>query len=195
MFRRTFLAMFSLLAAPVPRAADKDQDEAIWRRLKQGGHIILLRHALTDEGIGDPPGFRLGACSTQRNLSATGREDARQVGAAFRNRDIPLGPILSSRWCRCIDTAQLAYGRVEPAPMLDSMFGEPGAVRAPKIRQVMAYIAAYKQPGNLVLVTHDANIRAMTGEAVAAGAMLVTVPGQSRLEVVARLAAHGRRAK
>lgn len=189
MYRRVFLAALSLLAAPLVWAADNTGDEA-WQRLKAGGQVILMRHALTDEGISDPPNFLLGDCSTQRNLSATGRDDARAAGAAFRSHEIPIGPVLSSRWCRCLDTARLAFGRVEPAPMLDSMFEEPAAARERKIRQVLAYVAAYKQPGNLVLVTHDGNIRAMTGESVAAGAMLIVTPGKSRLDIVARLNAH-----
>lgn len=191
MYRRTFLFTLSLLAVQMAWAADPAGDEPTWRRLKEGGNIVLMRHALTKEGISDPPNFLLGDCSTQRNLSGTGRDDAREIGAAFRSREIPLGPVLSSRWCRCVDTARLAFGRVEPSPMLDSMFEEGAAARAPKIRQVMAYVAAYKQRGNLVLVTHDANIRAMTGESVAAGAMLIVVPGKSGLEIVARLTAHG----
>lgn len=183
--------MLSLLAAQSAWPADAAANEAAWRRLKEGGNIILMRHALTDEGISDPANFVLGDCSTQRNLSGTGRDDARAIGAAFRSRGIPLGPVLSSRWCRCVDTATLAFGRVEPAPMLDSMFEEAGPARARKIRQVMDYVSAYKQPGNLMLVTHDANIRAMTGESVAAGAMLIVSPGKSGLEIVARLSAHG----
>jgi phosphohistidine phosphatase SixA len=192
LYRRTFLATLSLLAAQVAWAADNASDEA-WRRLKEGGHIILMRHALTDEGISDPPNFRLGDCSTQRNLSATGRDDARAIGAAFRSHEIPLGPVLSSGWCRCTDTAKLAFGRAEPAPMLNSVFEEAAPARTRKNRQVMAYVNAYKQPGNLVLVTHDANIRAMTGESVAAGAMLIVLPGKSGFEIVARLNAHAPR--
>lgn len=192
MYRRTFLATFSLLAAQLTGAADNADNEAAWRLLKEGGHIILMRHALTDEGISDPPTFRLGDCSTQRNLSATGRDDAREIGAAFRSQQIALGPVLSSRWCRCVDTARLAFGRVEPAPMLDSMFEEAAAARTRKLRKIMSYVNAYQQPGNLVLVTHDVNIRALTGESVAAGAMLIVLPRKSGLEIVARLSAHGR---
>lgn len=191
MYRRAFLISLSLLAAQPAWTAEDAGDEVTWRRLKEGGNIILMRHALTDEGISDPPNFALGDCSTQRNLSGTGRDDARAVGAAFRSREIPLGPVLSSRWCRCVDTAKLAFGRAEPAPMLDSMFEEAAPARARKIAQVMSYITAYKQPGNLVLVTHDGNIRAMTGESVAAGAMLIVTPGKSGLEIVARLKALG----
>jgi phosphohistidine phosphatase SixA len=54
---------------------------------------VLMRHAATDPGAGDPPGFRLDDCATQRNLSAAGREDARRVGNAFRAHRIPVARV------------------------------------------------------------------------------------------------------
>ena len=159
MLRRCVLALLVLLAAPLALA-----DNDLWQRLQSGGYILLIRHAATDPGIGDPPGFRLAACATQRNLSAEGRRDAAAIGAAFRARSIPLGPVLSSRWCRCLDTARLAFGRVEGAPMLDSIFQESEAAGRARTREVLARIASWRQLGtndNLVLVTHDVNIRAL----------------------------------
>jgi phosphohistidine phosphatase SixA len=63
-----------------------------------------MRHAVTTPGVGDPAGFRLDDCSTQRNLTDAGREDARRVGGTFRTRGIPVGRVLSSPWCRCLET-------------------------------------------------------------------------------------------
>src|SRR5262245_46357588 len=80
-------------------------DEALWSLLKGGGQVILLRHALTDPGVGDPEGMNLEQCSTQRNLNDEGRRHARELGAAFRQYGVPVGRVLSSPWCRCIDTA------------------------------------------------------------------------------------------
>ena len=114
MHRRHFLAA---LLTPAPCAYSAD---AIWSLLQSGRNVILMRHAATVPGIGDPPGFKPGQCSTQRNLSDAGRAQARRIGAAFRQHGVPLGAVLSSSWCRCIDTAQLAFGRVQPAAMLDS---------------------------------------------------------------------------
>src|SRR5207247_2594884 len=72
--------------------------------------------------LGDPPGFRLDECSTQRNLSEEGRAQARRVGAAFAARGIPIGRVLSSQWCRCLETARLAFGGAAPWPALNSFF-------------------------------------------------------------------------
>ncbi|KFI05273.1 histidine phosphatase family protein [Massilia sp. BSC265] len=188
MLRRRFLAVSALLAGGRLAAADRD----LWQRLHEGGYVLLIRHAPTHPGVGDPPGFRLAVCSTQRNLSEQGRIGARAIGTAFRNRGIPLGPVLSSRWCRCLDTARLAFGRVEEAPMLDSMFRDTEAASRAKVREVLATVAAYKAGGdkpNLVLVTHDVNIRALVNEYVEQGEIVVTRPGPDRLEVVGRLRA------
>jgi broad specificity phosphatase PhoE len=176
----------ALLASAHLEAADSD----LWQRLHEGGYVLLIRHAATDPGIGDPPGFRLAVCSTQRNLSEQGKRDARAIGAAFRKRGIPLGPVWSSRWCRCLDTARLAFGRVEEAPMLDSLFRDSEAAGRAKVREVLARVGSYRDQSNLVLVTHDVNIRALVGESVAQGDIVVARPGHERLEVVGRLRAH-----
>ena len=160
----------------------------MWRLLRGGGHVILLRHAATVPGIGDPPGFALGQCSTQRNLSQAGRADAKKIGQALQTQGIPIGAVLSSRWCRCLDTARLAFGRAEPAPMLDSMFRDGAGASQEKMRQMRAYLSALKPGGNTVMVTHDVNIRALVSQYVGQGEMVVAAiePGGA-LRVVALL--------
>jgi phosphohistidine phosphatase SixA len=172
MHRRHFLAALAASAAPVAWAA-----QSPWPLLQRGGYVILMRHAATVPGIGDPPGFQLGACATQRNLSQAGRDDAAKIGAAFRKHAVPLGPVLSSRWCRCLDTARLAFGRVDPSPMIDSMFEDDDAARERKLAQLRTYLAAYKDAGNLVLVTHDVNIRALVGKYVEQGDVVIAARG------------------
>lgn len=190
MLRRCFLALAAAMALPAAAAPDTE----LWQRLQGGGHVLLMRHAATTPGIGDPPGFRLDVCSTQRNLSEQGRRDAAVIGTAFRTRGIPLGPVWSSRWCRCLDTARLAFGRVEQAPMIDSIFRDDEAASRAKVRETLARIASWRQQGtkdNLVLVTHDVNIRALVDEFVAQGEIVVARFEAGRLEVLGRLRAHG----
>jgi hypothetical protein len=83
--------------------------------------------------------------------------------------------VLSSRWCRCLDTARLAFGSVKPTPMLDSMFRDDETSRQHKLAELRRYLAAFKGPGNLVLVTHDVNIRALVGQYLNQGDMVVAV--------------------
>src|SRR5256885_17206726 len=85
-------------------------DEQTWGLPKGGGQVILIRHAITTPGVGDPPGMRLDDCSTQRNLTDEGRRDARRLGAGFDARGIVVDRVLSSPWCRCLETARLAFG-------------------------------------------------------------------------------------
>lgn len=186
MHRRLFLAALAACATPVALAG-----ESPWKLLQRGGYVILLRHAATVPGIGDPPSFRLGACATQRNLSQAGREQAARLGAALRRHAVPLGPVLSSRWCRCLDTARLAFGRVEPSPMIDSMFLDEEAARARKLAQLHTYLAQYKDTSNIVLVTHDVNIRALVGKYVEPGEFIIAArspDGALRIEALVPMA-------
>jgi phosphohistidine phosphatase SixA len=182
------LSVLSLLSALVsaPHAAAAGQD-TIWNALKSGGHIVLIRHAITDPGIGDPPEFRLDDCRTQRNLSAQGRADARRIGEAFRKHGIPIAEVLSSRWCRCLDTAKIAFGTVTPSPMLDSVFNDKERPREEKIREFRAAIAKPPSKGNLILVTHQYNIQAFADVSPTSGEMVVLKAEYAGLKLIGRL--------
>lgn len=185
-------SLLALLFAHGVLAAGKAADDAVWSALKSGRHVVLIRHAVTESGVGDPPGFRHGDCSTQRNLSAQGRIDAKRIGEAFRNRAIPVADVLSSRWCRCLETANLAFGRATPATMLDSMFNDREKPAEEKIREVFAAVAGRSASGNLVLVTHNQNIQALTGISPASGEMIVVRPDQpGKFKLVGRLSPAG----
>jgi broad specificity phosphatase PhoE len=86
---------------------------------------VLLRHATTTPGFGDPPGFRLDNCVTQRDLTEAGREESRRLGVVFRAREIPVARVRSSRWCRCLETARLAFGSADPGEPLERPGGCP----------------------------------------------------------------------
>jgi len=186
------LLLCLLIFSPSAHAAEAG-DEALWQRLRGNGVIVLMRHAATTPGVGDPPGFELGKCATQRNLSAAGRDDARAIGAAFRHHNIVPGGVWSSRWCRCLETARLAFDGVKPEPTLDSMFKVDQASGAARVRDLHNRLEEWRGVGPLVLVTHDVNIRALTGEYVAQGEMVLTVLREGRLDVIGRLNAHGGR--
>lgn len=167
----------------VPRAAAPAGE--VLAALRAGGCVILLRHARTDPGVGDPPGFRLEACGTQRNLSEAGRAQAESIGAALRDARVPVDTVRSSRWCRCLDTARLAFGRVEPWPPLDSFF-EGRASEPAQTAAVRAWALAVTGSGNAVAVTHQVNATALTGEFLAMGEALVLRPRGGELGIVGR---------
>lgn len=136
-------------------------DEAGLRALAAGGHVVMVRHGLTTPGSGDPLGFKLGDCATQRNLIKEGREESRRLGRLLRERKIAIGRVVSSEWCRCIETAELIdAGKVETLSALNNLFGRPQN-RTAQESELRRVIAGWKGPGNLLLVTHGANMGAL----------------------------------
>lgn len=171
MLRRAFLSLFVMIAA-LPAHAD----DALWALLRQGGQIVLIRHAVTDPGIGDPPGFRLDDCRTQRNLSAAGRDEARRLGSALRERQVPVARVLASPWCRAVETARLATGaepHVEPALANLFQFGEN---RERQLAQFRALVAAAPRQGNVLMFTHGSTTLAFTGVNPATAEMVIVTP-------------------
>ncbi len=162
------------------------QNPDFWQLLRAGGCVVLMRHAQTEPGIGDPPQFKLGDCSTQRNLSDAGREQARRVGQAFVREGIRVDEVRSSAWCRCTETAQIAFGRHSVWAPINSFFRDSGGPE--QTRTVLDAVARHAAPRNLVLVTHQVNISALTGQFPAMGELFATRPSSSneRLQVLAR---------
>ena len=149
------------------------QAEDLMRRLQTGGHILMLRHARAP-GTGDPPGFRLGDCRTQRNLDDSGRAQAGGIGAWLHARGISRARVFSSQWCRCLETAALLdLGPVTPLPALNSFFERPQE-REPRLAALRDFIARQPLDGELIiLVTHYVTIAGLTGEGVSSGEAVV----------------------
>lgn len=184
MQRMTWLAalLCGLLLAPAARA-----DEALWRLLQGGGQVVLVRHALTDPGVGDPPGFRVDDCATQRNLSVEGRREAQRLGEALRARKVPVGKVLSSPWCRCLETARLAFGAAPvPEPALSNLFGRRER-EAPQVAALRRVVQAPAGGGNLFLVTHGSTTLALTGVSPGTAEMVVLTPQPGGFRVAGRL--------
>jgi phosphohistidine phosphatase SixA len=151
----------ALSAWPAQAAADKAHAELaqLWRR--EGGALIV-RHAVTESGLGDPPGFVLGQCSTQRNLSDAGRQASRAMGSWMKAQQFKPDAVLSSQWCRCQDTARLAFGAYEDWPALNSTFdgqGDPAAQQ----KALRARLLAMPKGQREVWVTHQVIMTALTG--------------------------------
>ena len=181
------LSLISVTGLSAARAAESASADAALARLRQGGCALLLRHATTDPGIGDPPGFQPGVCSTQRNLSPAGRTEAQRIGAWFAARQLAPAAVRSSAWCRCQDTATLAFGRVSTWPAINSNFGR-GAMAPEAIREVAQRLAAIGAGQFEVWVTHQVTITALIGEYTDMGKAWLVAPGASgseKLQVVA----------
>lgn len=183
--RVSLLLLLWVLSGALAGIARADGDA--WSALRAGGHVALVRHALAP-GTGDPSGFSIDDCSTQRNLSVEGRDQARRIGDLFRANGIGAAVTASSQWCRCRETANLlGLGPVQDLPAANSFFAD-------RARQT-AQTAALRQwlrdrPVNdvTVVVTHQVNITALTGVYPASGEIVVVrLSGQGMPVVVGRI--------
>lgn len=165
---KTLLAVLLLLA---PAFAATAEDDA-WEALRQPGTVAIMRHAYAP-GLGDPPGFSLGDCSTQRDLDARGRAQARAVGEAFRAAGVTVDRVLTSRWCRARHTAEeMDLAPVEEFAALDSFFDNRSAADR-QTEAVRRRLSAAAPDDRLLLVTHQVNITALTGRPTRSGEVVV----------------------
>ena len=160
-FGRLALSFLAISLIITPGVAADDSTEA-WAALVQGGHVALIRHGNAPPGYGgDPPGFRIDDCKTQRNLDDIGREQARALGEAFRKHGVRVDRILSSPVCRCLETARLmAVGPVESSWALVPDTGPSPPVRLFELKEM---VSGWRGPGTLVLVTHALTVRPLIG--------------------------------
>ncbi len=191
--RQVLVCLAGIGTGAVSTASPSGQsDDPFWQTARQGGHVLVMRHATTVPGTGDPPNFRLGDCSTQRNLSDTGRLDARRLGERLVREGVKLHAVYSSAWCRCVDTAVLAFDaqgfRHQVWPALNSFFQGQGDGER-QTREVLERVRQLPAGHTWMLVTHQVNMTALTGEYPAMGEVFAVRPtpnGQGRLPVVAR---------
>jgi phosphohistidine phosphatase SixA len=166
------------------------QAGASWDQLKQEGRVALVRHA-DAPGVGDPPGWRLDDCRTQRNLSERGRAQARAMGERFRAQAVPIGRVVSSQWCRAVETARL-MNLGEPVRV--AAFNNAYVLsekRAQLTADARVYLTSWRGPGVLVVVTHGDNIALLTGVMPSQGEIVVVQAAAQlpeRLPVITRIA-------
>lgn len=181
-----WLVVLIALVVTLPSRSVAD-DAAVWELLRGGGQVILMRHAITTPGVGDPAGFRLDDCATQRNLTDAGRADARRVGAVFQSRGVPVGRVLSSPWCRCLETARLAFGRADVWAPLSNLF-DNRAREAEQMKALREIAGRRPTGGNTLLVTHGSVALPLTGIQPAPAELVVLTPeGQDRFRIAGRL--------
>lgn len=131
-----------------------------------------MRHALAP-GTGDPPEFSVNDCSTQRNLSDEGRQQAKRIGDRFRANGIQEAVVFSSQWCRCMDTAELlGLGAVTELPVINSFFQDYSR-REPQTKMLREWLGKQDFAKPLVLVTHQVNINALTNVYTSSGEMVI----------------------
>jgi phosphohistidine phosphatase SixA len=173
------IALAALLVAGLlaPHLARADQAEVV-QALRAGGVAVFVRHSQTTPGVGDPPGWRMDDCSSQRNLDAQGRAQARRIGAWFRKQRITPTVVRNSPWCRARDTARLAFGRTQDWSALANLF-ENRAPEKRNVELVRGYLAGLRRREVAVLVSHGSSISAFVGESLGQGEAVVVRPARS----------------
>lgn len=166
-------------------------DDTLWEALRAGTHVAMMRHALAP-GTGDPGNFVVEDCSTQRNLNDVGRRQAEAIGARFRSKGIETAQVYSSRWCRCLETADLLdLGDVTPLPALNSFFQDRSKGPA-QTAALKTFLSSRKAGEQIVLVTHQVNITALTDIFPASGEIVVVnVRADGTVDVAGRIPPDG----
>ena len=151
-----------------------DNEVQVLENLKKGGNLIFIRHAYAPGG-GDPDNFDIADCSTQRNLSNSGKEQSKRIGIFFERNQIPIDQVLSSEWCRCKETAEIAFNKFETKNFLNSFFSEKFAKNKKKqIKELKKYIQNWSGKKNLVLVTHYVVISEVLNYAPNSGEIVIS---------------------
>jgi|TARA_B100001057_G_C22464964_1_gene800365 phosphohistidine phosphatase SixA len=163
------IIIFSLISF---RAYSSEQN---WKPAQDGDKIILIRHAKAPGG-GDPEGFNIEDCKTQRNLDIMGINQSKKIGKLFREKKIKIDKVLSSQWCRCKDTAKYAFEDFKEFSALNSTYTSPyDQNEKQQIKELKKYVSSWKgNGGNLVLVTHYVIILAITGKTARSGELVIT---------------------
>ena len=159
--------------------------EQNWKPAQDGGKIILIRHAKAPGG-GDPEGFKIKDCKTQRNLDEVGINQSKKIGKLFKEKKIKIDQVLSSQWCRCKDTAKYAFRNYKEFSALNSTFQPPYDKNAKKqIKELRNYIQQWNGNGsNLVLVTHYVIITAITDVAPRSGEIVIIDKNYNTLSTI-----------
>lgn len=180
------LSIVGVLALPSAQASGSGLGE----QLQRGGVILVIRHAATDQSKPDQDPVDLNDCRTQRNLSAQGRQDAKLIGQAVRRLKLRIGAVLSSRFCRTRETAELAFGRATISPaLLNTITSEHDAAWRRQIRAARALFGTKPAAGRVtVLVTHGVVVGDVTGDTLEEGETLVYRPlGNSKFRLIGRI--------
>ena len=167
---RFFLIIFISLTSPVKA----DLNKKLINQLEEGGKLIFIRHAYAP-GSGDPDNFNLNDCSTQRNLSKEGQRQAEYIGEFFRNNKVKIDKVLSSEWCRCKETAKIAFKNFSTNSFLNSFYSSKFAKNKDKqVKALKEYIKKFKSDKNLVLVTHYVLISEILNYGPSSGEIVVS---------------------
>ena len=149
-----FLKFFIIIFISLTTSIKADLNKNLIKEIENGGKLIFIRHAYAP-GNGDPNNFNLNDCSTQRNLNVDGRKQAQKIGKFFRENNVKIYKVLSSEWCRCKETADIAFKDFSTNNFLNSFYSSKYAKNRDKqVKALNNYVEKFKSNKNLIFVTH-----------------------------------------
>jgi phosphohistidine phosphatase SixA len=168
-----WLAFVALAAATLsPKAATASEE--LWALLKKPGHIVLLRHSNAPGSMPESDDMDFKDCKIQRNLDDEGRKQAARLGDAFRKRGIKPVQIVSSRYCRAIETGKLMkLGPVKENPIFNQVFLANPVAMSRAGTQGAAFLKTIKPNQLTIVVSHVTNIQAIGGGSLSSGEMAI----------------------
>ena len=169
-----FLKFFIIIFITLTTSIKADLNENLMNQLEEGGKLIFIRHAYAP-GSGDPDNFNLNDCSTQRNLSEDGKKQAQLIGFFFKENKIKIDKILSSEWCRCRETAFIAFEDFETKDFLNSFYSIKFAKnKKTQVKNLKKYVNKWNSKKNLILVTHYVVISEVLNYAPGSGEIIIS---------------------
>ena len=169
-----FLKYFIIIFISLTTSIKADSNKNLIKQLEDGGKLIFIRHAYAP-GNGDPNNFNLDDCSTQRNLSKEGRKQAQLIGVFFKENKIQIDKVLSSEWCRCKETAEIAFNDFSTISFLNSFYSSKFAKnKTRQVEEFNKYIKKFKSRNNLILVTHYVFISEILNYSPSSGEIVVS---------------------
>ena len=169
-----FLKFFIIILISLTTSIKADLNKNLINQLEEGGKLIFIRHAYAP-GNGDPNNFNLNDCSTQRNLNLIGQKQAKDIGEFFSVNKIKIYKVLSSEWCRCKETAEIAFKEYSTSSFLNSFYSSKYVKN--KDKQVDAlnnYVKKFNSNGNLIFVTHYVLISEVLNYGASSGEIVIS---------------------
>ena len=169
-----FLKFFIIIFITLTTSIKADLNENLMNQLEEGGKLIFIRHAYAP-GSGDPDNFNLNDCSTQRNLSEDGKKQAQLIGVFFKENKIKIDKILSSEWCRCKETAFIAFEDFETKDFLNSFYSIKFAKnKKTQVKNLKKHVNSWNSKKNLIFVTHYVVISEVLNYASRSGEIIIS---------------------
>ena len=179
-----FLRVYIIIFISLTSSIKADLNKNLLNQLEDGGKLIFIRHAYAP-GSGDPNNFNLDDCSTQRNLSEEGRKQAKYIGKFFKKNKIKIDKVLSSEWCRCKETAKIAFRDFSTNSFLNSFYSSEFVMNKDKqVEALNKYIANFESKRNLILVTHYVLISEVLNYGPSSGEIVVSDKNFNIIETI-----------